>query len=84
MCPYLLPFQQAPSFDAPIAVIETLIALRDAANGADQLAGGVALLKEAKNFTFLQYVPELVSEFAAAALAADLEVDYIRELIRRR
>ena len=76
--------QQAPSFDAPIAVIETLIALRDAANGADQLAGGVALLKEAKNFTFLQYVPELVSEFAAAALAADLEVDYIRELIRRR
>ena len=76
--------KQTPSFDAPIAVIETLVALRDDANDATRLARCVALLKEAKNFTFLQYVPELVAEFAAAALAADLETGYIRELIRRR
>jgi len=76
--------QQAPLFDAPIAVIETLISLRDGANGAEHLASSVALLKETRNLTFLQYVPELVAEFAAAALAAGLEVDYIRELIRRR
>ena len=76
--------QQAPLFDAPIAVIETLIALRDGANGAERLARSVAMLKDARNLTFLQYVPELVAEFAAAALAAGLEVDYIRELVRRR
>ena len=76
--------QQAPLFDAPIAVIETLISLRDGANGAEHLASSVALLKETRNLTFLQYVPELVAEFAATALAAGLEVDYIRDLIRRR
>ena len=76
--------QQAPAFDAPIAVIETLIALRDDVNGTATLARSVALLKDARNFIFLQYVPDLVAEFAAAALAAGLEVEYIQELIRRR
>jgi len=76
--------QQVPLFDAPIAAIESLIALRDGANGAERLANSVAVLKDTRNFTFLQYVPELVAEFAAAALGAGIEVDYIRELIRRR
>ena len=75
---------QAPSFDVPIAVIETLIALRAGAKDTDQLARGVALLKETRNLTVLQYVPELVAEFAAAALAAGLETDYLHELIHRR
>jgi LuxR family transcriptional regulator, maltose regulon positive regulatory protein len=76
--------RQAPLFDAPIAVMETMIALRDGANGSESLARSVAVLKDTRNLTFLQYVPELVAEFAAAALAAGLEVDYIRELVRRR
>jgi ATP/maltotriose-dependent transcriptional regulator MalT/DNA-binding SARP family transcriptional activator len=76
--------QQAPLFDAPIAVIETLIALRDGANGTEGLASSVTMLKDTRNLTFLQYVPELVAEFAAAALAAGLEVDYVRELVARR
>jgi LuxR family transcriptional regulator, maltose regulon positive regulatory protein len=42
------------------------------------------MLKNARNLTFLQYVPELVAEFAAAALAAGFEVDYVQELVRRR
>jgi LuxR family maltose regulon positive regulatory protein len=61
-----------------------MIALRDGANGTESLASSVAVLKDTRNLTFLQYVPKLVAEFAAAALAAGLEVDYIRELIRRR
>ncbi len=76
--------QQAASFDAPIAVIETLIALREGADGAHHLARSVALLKDTRNFTFLQYIPERVAEFAAAALVAGLELDYLRELVRRR
>jgi LuxR family transcriptional regulator, maltose regulon positive regulatory protein len=76
--------RQAPAFDAPLAVIETLIGLRQSASRSEILTRSVALLQETRNFTFLQYVPELVAEFAAAALAARLEVDYIQELIRRR
>ena len=76
--------QQAPAFDAPIAVIETLLALREGADSTGLLARSVEMLAGARNLTFLQYVPELVAEFAAAGLAAGLAVDYLQELIRRR
>ena len=76
--------QQAPAFDAPIAVIETMIALHQGADGSAILARSVAMLKATRNLTFLQYVPELVAEYAAAALAAGFEVEYVQELIRRR
>jgi len=76
--------QQAPAFDASIAVIDTLLAMRREPDGNAILARSVGILKETRNFSFLQYVPELVAEFAAAALAAGLEVEYVRELVRRR
>ncbi|MEO8755690.1 MAG: BTAD domain-containing putative transcriptional regulator, partial [Casimicrobiaceae bacterium] len=76
--------QQAPAFDAPVAVIESLLALRKGVGDSAALARSVGTLHAARNLTFLQYVPGLVAEFAAAALAANLETDYIVELVRRR
>jgi ATP/maltotriose-dependent transcriptional regulator MalT/DNA-binding SARP family transcriptional activator len=71
-------------FAALLCLADMAFACDRQALGLRALARGLQLGREHGFTHFLWWLPAVMSRVCAAALEADLEVDYVRELIRRR